>query len=138
MLRRPPRSSLFPYTTLFRSNHVLDLFRGEDRLAAHLRRDARQALGAIVRRHDRLRIGARGIDEPLADLSLGEASGASQVGREVALEALLRKRPAMTEQAEADLPARDDRPPLDRIALGAGQGSGNFVVRVAWCKKSRK
>src|SRR5689334_24162289 len=65
MLRRPPRSSLFPYTTLFRSNHVLDLFRGEDRLAAHLRRDARQALGAIVRRHDRLRIGARGIDEPL-------------------------------------------------------------------------
>src|SRR3989449_7387146 len=25
MIRRPPRSTLFPYTTLFRSHHVLDL-----------------------------------------------------------------------------------------------------------------
>src|SRR2546430_8735779 len=25
MIRRPPRSTLFPYTTLFRSNHFLDL-----------------------------------------------------------------------------------------------------------------
>src|SRR5438874_8674255 len=24
MIRRPPRSTLFPYTTLFRSHHVLD------------------------------------------------------------------------------------------------------------------
>src|SRR2546427_2639957 len=48
MIRRPPRSTLFPYTTLFRSRHVevarvRELFRelrqlvvvgGEDRLAA--------------------------------------------------------------------------------------------------------
>src|SRR3712207_7252304 len=33
MIRRPPRSTLFPYTTLFRSEHVADLRRGE-RLAA--------------------------------------------------------------------------------------------------------
>src|SRR2546429_1293886 len=25
MIRRPPRSTLFPYTTLFRSKHVMDL-----------------------------------------------------------------------------------------------------------------
>src|SRR2546422_6485881 len=25
MIRRPPRSTLFPYTTLFRSNHLLSL-----------------------------------------------------------------------------------------------------------------
>src|SRR2546430_13159583 len=25
MIRRPPRSTLFPYTTLFRSDHVVDL-----------------------------------------------------------------------------------------------------------------
>src|SRR3712207_8599767 len=28
MIRRPPRSTLFPYTTLFRSQHDVDLFRG--------------------------------------------------------------------------------------------------------------
>src|SRR3712207_8101535 len=28
MIRRPPRSTLFPYTTLFRS--LLDIYRGED------------------------------------------------------------------------------------------------------------
>src|SRR5258708_21593794 len=26
MIRRPPRSTLFPYTTLFRSNYQVDLF----------------------------------------------------------------------------------------------------------------
>ena len=26
MIRRPPRSTLFPYTTLFRSQHVMDIF----------------------------------------------------------------------------------------------------------------
>src|SRR5438093_10031798 len=29
MIRRPPRSTLFPYTTLFRSKGVVDLHRGE-------------------------------------------------------------------------------------------------------------
>src|SRR5258708_17630911 len=28
MIRRPPRSTLFPYTTLFRSQHQRDLLRG--------------------------------------------------------------------------------------------------------------
>src|SRR5690242_21502429 len=32
MIRRPPRSTLFPYTTLFRSEHVADLAAGRQRL----------------------------------------------------------------------------------------------------------
>src|SRR2546430_11978500 len=36
MIRRPPRSTLFPYTTLFRSHHAHDLRRGTD-LAAEPR-----------------------------------------------------------------------------------------------------
>src|SRR5437879_9859934 len=34
MLRRPPRSTLFPYTTLFRSVACLDTFEIQDREAA--------------------------------------------------------------------------------------------------------
>src|SRR3712207_8009454 len=33
MIRRPPRSTLFPYTTLFRSEHILDLDLARDRHA---------------------------------------------------------------------------------------------------------
>src|SRR3712207_8426432 len=35
MIRRPPRSTLFPYTTLFRSRHrkTLDVARGSDEVA---------------------------------------------------------------------------------------------------------
>src|SRR2546429_311277 len=39
MIRRPPRSTLFPYTTLFRSNIGLELKRGKSRQRpGHLRR----------------------------------------------------------------------------------------------------
>src|SRR2546427_10933660 len=31
MIRRPPRSTLFPYTTLFRSSTLLNAFTGEER-----------------------------------------------------------------------------------------------------------
>src|SRR5256885_9793100 len=34
MIRRPPRSTLFPYTTLFRSAHLRRLREGENRRAA--------------------------------------------------------------------------------------------------------
>src|SRR2546430_7465541 len=37
MIRRPPRSTLFPYTTLFRSDHLLRLRRrARPRLGGHL------------------------------------------------------------------------------------------------------
>src|SRR3712207_8868972 len=35
MIRRPPRSTLFPYTTLFRSHALLDLARGRRVLEQH-------------------------------------------------------------------------------------------------------
>src|SRR5256885_13286385 len=41
MIRRPPRSTLFPYTTLFRSQRLLAVDEGDDGCAA-LARDRRQ------------------------------------------------------------------------------------------------
>src|SRR2546430_4326244 len=47
MIRRPPRSTLFPYTTLFRSRH-------QNRLpAAGSRCDVRRGLGKVSRSRDR-------------------------------------------------------------------------------------
>jgi hypothetical protein len=50
-------------------------------------------------------------------------------GARVALKALLRKRPAVAQKAQSDLPVGDQRPAPGRIAFGAGQGGGHFVVR---------
>src|SRR5260221_10894931 len=38
MIRRPPRSTLFPYTTLFRSSHLPSLIRAMRRLVAEAER----------------------------------------------------------------------------------------------------
>src|SRR3712207_7913736 len=50
MIRRPPRSTLFPYTTLFRSDHVHDrhLRRGEP--AEEVVFAPREALGQLLER----------------------------------------------------------------------------------------
>src|SRR2546429_5144118 len=49
MIRRPPRSTLFPYTTLFRSGRGMGLLEGRQRLAAiDDGRQARQAVQAHV------------------------------------------------------------------------------------------
>src|SRR5687768_18353605 len=51
MIRRPPRSTLFPYTTLFRSVRLVDKLKTEGRAAVagkpgpQLRREAETALG---------------------------------------------------------------------------------------------
>src|SRR5256885_10005480 len=42
MIRRPPRSTLFPYTTLFRSHQTVAKHEGKTRLA-----DVRVELGAV-------------------------------------------------------------------------------------------
>src|SRR2546427_1096851 len=49
MIRRPPRSTLFPYTTLFRSLRAGDGHAGapEDALPAHLRRYKRREPGGL-------------------------------------------------------------------------------------------
>src|SRR2546426_6120177 len=36
MIRRPPRSTLFPYTTLFRSQHIFGLLDHEELFFCHL------------------------------------------------------------------------------------------------------
>src|SRR2546427_6817733 len=43
MIRRPPRSTLFPYTTLFRSPRADAILRAADVLAPHLRLCGRHA-----------------------------------------------------------------------------------------------
>src|SRR5256885_3196672 len=57
MIRRPPRSTLFPYTTLFRSPHVAEL------LAAHgsfvVGFDARAYLTGFTTEHTALQVGPR-------------------------------------------------------------------------------
>src|SRR5438477_9853667 len=52
MIRRPPRSTLFLYTTLFRSRFLEQLARGHVGLGALLAHDAHQAL----RHHRRQRL----------------------------------------------------------------------------------
>src|SRR3712207_7066132 len=59
MIRRPPRSTLFPYTTLFRSESALDrLSRPRARPLRRVRRADRDARGETVGDDDLLR-GAR-------------------------------------------------------------------------------
>src|SRR5256886_14078242 len=62
MIRRPPRSTLFPYTTLFRSEHVLDLARPD----AERERPERAVRGrmriAAYDHHPRLREAQLGTD----------------------------------------------------------------------------
>src|SRR5688572_32659871 len=59
MIRRPPRSTLFPYTTLFRSRRLADrgLHRGRREHAGGDERDVRHAAGdagaAVVDQRDR-------------------------------------------------------------------------------------
>src|SRR3712207_8879712 len=56
MIRRPPRSTLFPYTTLFRSLVLRDLLRvARDRLGGGARpgSGADAAVGHLPRRHRR-------------------------------------------------------------------------------------
>src|SRR2546422_5962980 len=51
MIRRPPRSTLFPYTTLFRSNpaHEVEALLAEGSVCVLVRRDAYARLAPSVR-----------------------------------------------------------------------------------------
>src|SRR3712207_8783614 len=61
MIRRPPRSTLFPYTTLFRSDGVLQLGSRDVGLPGH---------GVPGRVGIRDRVDARALDQPLGGLRL--------------------------------------------------------------------
>src|SRR3712207_8781098 len=54
MIRRPPRSTLFPYTTLFRSAELLDLAEALAEPPEHLVERSREAADLVVGpgRHD--------------------------------------------------------------------------------------
>ena len=55
----------------------------------------------------------------------------AQVGREVALEALLGKRPAVAQQAQPDLPVGDDRPPRAGSPLAPVRDAGRLSLAAA-------
>src|SRR5256885_12674146 len=82
MIRRPPRSTLFPYTTLFRSQHRVDVAArvGGVLVADQLRHPQReQAAGFLAQRRAALEqvgvdptVGAQGRQLALADLVRSE------------------------------------------------------------------
>src|SRR3712207_425709 len=78
MIRRPPRSTLFPYTTLFRS--LLCLRRGESRLLA--------LFGHYADRWGRMTPGGRALDLPVTHDLLGRIVGAKRPTVTLALRAL--------------------------------------------------
>ena len=72
-----------------------------------------EAVDPVIRRHDRIRIEAGGVSQPEPQFALRPArAGAVQAGREVALEALLRERAGMAEQAGALALGHDGPAPL--------------------------
>src|SRR5256885_11510428 len=58
MIRRPPRSTLFPYTTLFRSRHAVALDEGRD-LTTRLDLARTDEIGVLARELDRDRKSTR-------------------------------------------------------------------------------
>src|SRR2546427_6529960 len=56
MIRRPPRSTLFPYTTLFRSHHRVVRFENGGRIGELRLVRAGEELGAAHPRRDRVQL----------------------------------------------------------------------------------
>src|SRR5256885_11958697 len=59
MIRRPPRSTLFPYTTLFRSRRVLEGRRGREGTAGVVSLQRRSRRGDDLAAHGVVRAAAR-------------------------------------------------------------------------------
>src|SRR3712207_7023251 len=73
MIRRPPRSTLFPYTTLFRSARGVQVARGgEDRV------------GRVERVADAVEVGVDAVGRPRGGHELHPAQGAGRGDVEVA------------------------------------------------------
>src|SRR5579885_3882663 len=74
MIRRPPRSTLFPYTTLFRSRGAR--VEGEEEVVNEVRRPAELARhGLRLRRHRHLREEERAVLVAVAGVAPVRASG---------------------------------------------------------------
>src|SRR3989475_11854282 len=77
MIRRPPRSTLFPYTTLFRSGPFLDLEGDRGGLGARIRQD----LGIHIRKRVPLRaVQVRDPRQLVPDLRHLDDSARGQLG----------------------------------------------------------
>src|SRR3712207_8645249 len=71
MIRRPPRSTLFPYTTLFRSAAVMETARGRWFLREYARRNRNADTKSVLDALDRLReavLDSRALARMKADL----------------------------------------------------------------------
>src|SRR5256885_5616947 len=124
MIRRPPRSTLFPYTTLFRSDDRLHAGRAAERLVGVLlERDGRAAPKAAVGGDDEARIG---VVDALAD----------GLGREAAEDhAVRRPDPGAREHGDRELGHHRhvDRDPvalLDAVPLERRGEPADFAVEV--------
>src|SRR2546425_5867074 len=98
MIRRPPRSTLFPYTTLFRSPRVLvaDVSRRRadqpaDRELLHVLRH--------IHANQRLRIGEQEARERSGQLGLADAGGAGEYEGADRPLGVLQARPAAPDSA---------------------------------------
>src|SRR3989454_4461743 len=83
MIRRPPRSTLFPYTTLFRSREVAIERAGEDLRCppAPLRRHHRQVIGCVP---DQVGLDHRDVRDPLPVRAPGRLPARPGVRRHLA------------------------------------------------------
>src|SRR3712207_8090349 len=76
MIRRPPRSTLFPYTTLFRSEDLLDGFPGTVLVVSHDRYFVDRVCDSVVALMGDGSLAALpgGVEEYLARRAAGEAA----------------------------------------------------------------
>src|SRR2546430_9608099 len=121
MIRRPPRSTLFPYTTLFRSHGILPSGR-EDALgrAADLAR-RRVALDALLGEADDLEVGEAELGEHRAcRAELAEAAGDHEQVRQPAALSLVAEAPAQHLGHRREVVRALDG--ADAVAAGAGPG----------------
>src|SRR2546422_2779126 len=84
MIRRPPRSTLFPYTTLFRSPHNL----GEPARLPEIRRDSLDSFGE----HSPLTVGVSAAETPNAEVRSEEHTSELQSRLHLVCRLLLEKK----------------------------------------------
>src|SRR3712207_7142211 len=121
MIRRPPRSTLFPYTTLFRSSGRTTSRSRGIWVATSQRSTRRSRLALVVPRVGRPRARARPAARRGAFLTGG--GGARRVGGPPAPVLGLRGRPARP-GSRGRVPGRRDEPPGAPPPLRGGGGAG--------------
>src|SRR5258708_8923282 len=99
MIRRPPRSTLFPYTTLFRSQAVLAGRRGDTTTAATL---AAQADRPQDRKSTRLNSSHQIISYAVFCLKKKSASESAAVDMDASVTTALTRGPRLPDLAEPD------------------------------------